>query len=158
MISGLLIARKSVQAHAAVLFDDLPEFVFLDVFLGFLHGLLPGLFELRQFLFVQAHGFFALPEVRLVLPLDLPERRFLLGIVAGPNGVCAFKRHVLEHVRQARDPGILAVRANVHVREERKDRGFRPLDDNHRQAVRQDLHGRPLLEGCQVLRPDRYGQ
>ena len=58
---------------------------------------------------------------------------------------------MLEHVREARDPGHLAIAAHVHVREEGEDRRLGALAHENRQAVRERLDAHLLLEGGEVL-------
>ena len=64
-------------------------------------GVLPGFFQLRNFLRIAAKLFFVLALVSGISFFYFLERRFLRREVGGADGVSAFKRHVFEHVGQA---------------------------------------------------------
>src|SRR5215472_12464518 len=63
----------------------------------------------------------------------------------------AFERHVLKHVRQARDAGDLLSSSDVGSRIERKDGSLRSFHDHHGQAIGQLFDGDPLLKRFNVL-------
>ena len=94
----------------------------------------------------------ALLVVCVVGLLDAFERHPFVGIIARPDLVGALEGHVLEHVSQAGDPWVFAVGAHVHVSEERENRRFVPLANQHRQPVVQDLDRHAFFEGGDVLR------
>ncbi len=79
--------------------------------------------------------------------------RFALErVVLGADGLGAFERHVLEHVR---DPGLAARivhRAGVDIGVERDHRRFMPLENDEVESVAERKLGDPLLKILQGLR------
>ena len=154
-VGGLVRIREGVQSDAALPLHDLAEFFLHHVFVGGGNRVLPGLLELGHFLVIAPDFPPTLPVVGVVGLLDVFERHLFIGIIARPDLVGALEGHVLEHVSQAGDPGVFAVGAHVHVSEERENRRFVPLANQHRQPVVQDLDRHAFFERGDVLRARR---
>ena len=117
-VVGFIVAGIGVHALAALALDDLAKFVGLDVFLGFVDGVLPCFLELLDLVLIAIDAFIALGNVCCVLGFYLGEGCFFGGIVRSADLVGSLEGHVLEHVRE---PGLahgVLHRAGIDVGEE----------------------------------------
>ena len=82
------------------------------------------------FLSSRPNGFARARDRRLGKPPPPSRSRPFLRGNCSCRSYRSLEGHVFEHVREAGDAGVFAVRAHVHVREEGEDRRLRPLATN----------------------------
>src|SRR5260221_237543 len=151
VVGGFVFAGVGVHVFAAVLLDDLAEFVGLDEFVGGGNGVFPFFFQLLQLCFVAAHALVVLAHVGGVSGLNLGQSGLFSGIVGGADFVSALERHVFEHVRHARLAHGILHRAGVDQRKEREDGSLGPLADDQGQAIWKLFDRDALGEGGDIL-------
>ena len=151
MVSRFVVIGEGIHVLAAILFDELAEFVGDDVLIGLGNGVFPRLFQLLESGFITAHALVALGDVGGISGLHFFQGHFLRRVVLGADFIGTLESHVLEHVGQPGfSQGVLR-RSRVHHGKEREYRSLGPFTDENDQAVVELLDRNALLEGCDVL-------
>ena len=148
----LVQPRGGIQAFGSVALGHIGELVGNDVLVRFSFGFLECLLQLGQLLLVAAHCLQVLSLVGIVGRFHLGQRDLLGGVVGGANLAGSLEGQVLEHMGQA-----ALARGVVHISRVDKggvaeDRCIRPLANEQRQSIRQNLGRDSLLETLQILR------
>ena len=132
---------------------DLRIFIGHDVLLRGVERVFPRLLERSDSRVVAPDRLATLRVVRRVRLFDFLQRGTLRGSVSRSDPVGAFERHVLEHVREAGDACYFLRGSDVGDRRIREDGRFGTFINDERQSVVELLHGDPLLDRGEVLRP-----